>query len=230
MACSTTVLFGALCGSLFCRGSSTVASWAAFSAAGWGERTPALHALVLGVEPFERETLMGLLGELLRAAGAPAEPALREGLAVVRAPNSGRIMVAMPPTPALDELERALDDVLARMNAFVAAPPHSDTIAYAKALARLIGDFLHLHPFVDGNGRVAEALMAAMVRRTHASRLILHIGARDGSNYRDWCEAVLDYQLKRADGEDDNADAMVAIIECARHYAYDLLGMCGDDG
>jgi hypothetical protein len=176
---------------------------------------PALRALVLGDAPLDADALRAVHAELARMGVPMAPGARRTGAVIMLEPQSGRAMVARPLEPTPDELDRELDNVLARMNEFLAAPsPYEDTCI--NAIVTLISDYLRLHPFEDGNGRTAEALLAALVRRTHDERPVIHVGAHDGEAYREWCAALMTYQTG------GGLDAAAEFVRRAIEYAIAL--------
>ncbi|KMK51272.1 cell division protein Fic [[Actinobacillus] muris] len=63
----------------------------------------------------------------------------------------------IPPQPYLVQTE--MDNLLINYHQSTSALPHSDEFLDIKCIARLHADFVHIHPFTDGNGRTGRLLM-----------------------------------------------------------------------
>lgn len=153
----------------------------------------ALRALVLEGAPLSITMLATVRKELQRAGARIYNNKLRTYSLVMADSRSDIVMVAQPLEPSLAEITAAFEHLLGRMNAFVAAPP-DDEVECTRQTAVLIADFVKLHPFLHGIWCTASALLAAIVRRTHAKRPVIHIGAHTDSRHLDWCLALMNYQ------------------------------------
>lgn len=99
---------------------------------------------------------------LMRHAGDPLAGKLKTSDNVIgdRSPD-GRVTVVFKPVPAGPETERQLVELVARYEAAIATGRHPPILL----LAALALDFLAIHPFQDGNGRVARLLTTAELLR-----------------------------------------------------------------
>jgi Fic family protein len=166
------------------------------------ESLEALKKLVCGDQYLDAESVLEVHLEMVQRLGLPHIRAhdFRDGIATMRDQASGRIMVAQPPVLHEDIAKRAIDHFVETMNKLIANPPAEEE-ELIRAVAVEISEFLLFHPFVDCNGRLAEALLAAVLRRTLVDDVIVHIGAHQGAAYREWCSAVMTHQLTRSTGD-----------------------------
>lgn len=160
-----------------------------------GKETEACRRVVLGDEPITLQDVFDIQREI-------GESPLRSGPKVLMNPATGRAHTAVPLVPRKGEVIGCLCVILDDMNLLVRRRASDygsvcDVLFAAEAsVGMLVSKFLHLQPFVDGNGRVAEVLLAALVRRLHHRQPVIHIGAHmpGVSAYADWCSALATHQ------------------------------------
>jgi Fic family protein len=113
-------------------------------------------------EPLTVPLILHLHRLLMRHAGDPLAGRLKTSDNVIgdRSPN-GRVTVVFKPVPAGPETERQLVELVARYEEAVA----EKRLLPILLIGALALDFLAIHPFQDGNGRVARLLTTSELLR-----------------------------------------------------------------
>jgi Fic family protein len=113
-------------------------------------------------EPLTVPLVLHVHRLLMRHAGDPLAGRLKTSDNVIgdRSPD-GRVTVVFKPVPAGPETERALVELVARYEQALLAGRHPPILL----LGALVLDFLAIHPFQDGNGRVARLLTTCELLR-----------------------------------------------------------------
>lgn len=113
-------------------------------------------------EPLTVPLVLHVHRLLMRHAGDPLAGRLKtsDNLIGDRAPG-GRVTVVFKPVPAGPETERQLAELVARYEEALAAGRHPPILL----LGALVLDVLAIHPFQDGNGRVARLLTTGELLR-----------------------------------------------------------------
>lgn len=113
-------------------------------------------------EPLTVPLVLHIHRLLMRHAGDPLAGRLKTSDNMIgdRSPD-GRVTVVFKPVPAGPATERALAELVARYEEALADARFPPLLL----LGALVLDFLAIHPFQDGNGRVARLLTTCELRR-----------------------------------------------------------------
>lgn len=113
-------------------------------------------------EPLTVPLVLHVHRMLMRHAGDPLAGRLKTSDNMIgdRSPG-GRVTVVFKPMSAGPETERALVELVARYEQALVAERHPPILL----LGALVLDFLAIHPFQDGNGRVARLLTTCELLR-----------------------------------------------------------------
>lgn len=182
--------YAALVAALYCGDNSTTTQVDPIYGGSDLER---LRDLLFGKGPLTPERVSAVHFEMAHRLGKTTVKAheFRTTMATMRHPRNGTMMVAKPLYVTKRAAHLCIDQLVEEANVLIADPP-SDGFALCEAVGVLISKFLRVHVYVDCNGRLAEALIAAIIYR--ATGTIIHIGAHGGDNYKDWCAAVMEHQ------------------------------------